>query len=115
METLINHNREWKELKEYLVVHGDFVLGDPLITDEIIRETEEELVRRKTFVMKDFPTDWIKKFFYKKIDERIIYEESIPEEELAEDVFIDESKDDIIREVITKMVTDIKKRRGYEY
>ena len=114
METLINHNREWTELKESLVVHGDFVLNDPLITDEVIKETEEELVRNNIFDMQEFPADWIEKLFYRKVDERIIYEESVPEEG-DEEVFIDESKDAIMKKVITKMITDIKKRRKYEY
>ena len=100
-------------MKEYLEVYGDFVLKDPLITDEIIRETEAELISAKTFEMKDFPTDWIQQVFNKKMDERIIYEDP-EEEETCEDVFIDDNKDAIIRAVIKEMAADIRKRRGYE-
>jgi len=114
MGTLIDHMNEWKGLKEQLVVHGDFVLGDPLITDEIIKETEE-IVRKNAFEMRDFSSEQIEKLFYRKVDERIIYEEPAFEEELCEEDFIDESEDAIIREVIAKMITDIKMRRGYEY
>ena len=115
MEGLYKCNQEWLDLKEYLEVNGDFVLGDPLITDEIIKETWDIMVKEKTFEMDDFPTDQVKKLFYQKIGERIIYEEPDIEEEFDEEVFMDENKDAIIKEVIAKMVSDIRKRRGYEY
>ena len=107
-------NKEWEYLREYLTVYGDFVLKDPKITDQVIRETEEELKRGKTQENKEMHIDLAKKIFDEKLENRILYDDSDEIDENEEIVYDDPAKDDIIKEVISKMVSDIRKRRNYE-
>ena len=114
MEASIKCNQQWIDLKKYLEIYGDFVLKCPLLTDEVIGETEEEIFSMDNSERTELSVERVKLIFNEKMDERIIYEESDDMTEIYKDIFVDEEKDAIIKDVISKMVADIRKRRNYE-
>lgn len=114
MEVSIKCNQQWIDLKKYLEIYGDFVLKNPLLTDEVIGETEEEIFSMDNSERTELSVERVKLIFNEKMDERIIYEESEDMTDIYEDIFVDEGKDAIIKDAISKMVADIRKRRNYE-
>lgn len=124
MEKLLDFGLEWADLKEYLEIYGDFVLKEPKVTDEVIRETEEEISESMEHSpYKDISAAKVKKIFNEKISKRVIYDDGeqrdMAQGQKLEDICYGDFKlepiDDKIKEAIVQMANLYRQRRNYEY
>ena len=115
---------EWMVLKEYLEIYGDFVLKEPRVTDEVIREIEEEIKDNTGILPSEVGEPlYIKKIFNDKMLKHVICDDGnqcggirtqIMEEFYNKD-FKAEPIDDTIKQVIIEMTNLYRQRRIYEH
>ena len=124
MEKLLDFGLKWADLKEYLEIYGDFVLKEPKVTDEVIRETEEVINESmESSPYKDISAAEVKRIFNEKMSKRVIYDDGeqrdMAKAQKLEDISYEDFKiepiDDKIKEAIVQMANLYRQRRNYEY